>query len=319
MDPKNEVAVVQTTAVARVDEPMSVQQLVGHVHLIETVMKQVMQKDVHYGVVPGTDKPTLLLPGAQKLALTFRFRPDFEERQVDLEGGHREYHFVCRLAGPDGSFLGTGVGSCSSLEKKYRYRGGNDIITDRQIPKTYWDIRKSDPKKAQELLGGKGFKAVKNPDNGFWYIAERGTPAENPDLADTYNTVKKMAKKRAFVDAVLTVTGASDMFTQDVEDLVEAPVVVRESKSTSPGVSVTHDGIIPDIPTPVTPVASAKHRTKLQEARLGAVRALKTTTDAQEMARAISEWRGNAKLTNDEYNELMAEMERVTEDKDVPF
>jgi hypothetical protein len=41
---------------------------------------------------------------------------------------------------------------------------------------------------------------------------------ENPDLPDTWNTVVKMAEKRARVDAVLAVTGASALFTQDVED-----------------------------------------------------------------------------------------------------
>lgn len=42
---------------------------------------------------------------------------------------------------------------------------------------------------------------------------------ENPDIADTYNTVLKMAKKRAHVDAMITATAASDIFTQDVEDI----------------------------------------------------------------------------------------------------
>jgi hypothetical protein len=40
----------------------------------------------------------------------------------------------------------------------------------------------------------------------------------NDQLADTYNTVLKMAKKRSHVDAVLTATAAGDIFTQDVED-----------------------------------------------------------------------------------------------------
>ena len=35
---------------------------------------------------------------------------------------------------------------------------------------------------------------------------------------DAANTVLKMAKKRAFVDAVLTATASSDMFTQDLTD-----------------------------------------------------------------------------------------------------
>lgn len=38
---------------------------------------------------------------------------------------------------------------------------------------------------------------------------------------DLDNTLLKMAKKRSFVDAVLTYTGASRIFTQDLEDLPE--------------------------------------------------------------------------------------------------
>lgn len=45
---------------------------------------------------------------------------------------------------------------------------------------------------------------------------------ENENIADTFNTVLKMAKKRAMVDAVLTCTAASDIFTQDLEDLMES-------------------------------------------------------------------------------------------------
>jgi len=39
------------------------------------------------------------------------------------------------------------------------------------------------------------------------------------DANDECNTILKMAKKRALVDAVLTVLGASDIFTQDIEDM----------------------------------------------------------------------------------------------------
>jgi len=46
---------------------------------------------------------------------------------------------------------------------------------------------------------------------------------ENEDIADCYNTVLKIAKKRAHIDATLTVTGAADLFTQDLIDEDEAP------------------------------------------------------------------------------------------------
>lgn len=42
---------------------------------------------------------------------------------------------------------------------------------------------------------------------------------ENPDIADVYNTILKMAEKRALVAAILIATSASSMFTQDLEDM----------------------------------------------------------------------------------------------------
>jgi hypothetical protein len=55
---------------------------------------------------------------------------------------------------------------------------------------------------------------------------------ENPDIADQYNTVQKMADKRAYVASVITSVGASDFVTQDIEDF--------------------YDGM-PDAVSPVTP------------------------------------------------------------------
>jgi hypothetical protein len=51
---------------------------------------------------------------------------------------------------------------------------------------------------------------------------------DNPDLPDLWNTVVKMAEKRARVDAVLAVTGASAIFTQDAEDLSSEPEPTQE-------------------------------------------------------------------------------------------
>mgnify|MGYP003149563669 CR=1 FL=1 len=51
------------------------------------------------------------------------------------------------------------------------------------------------------------------------YRVRYGKNVTGYDLADVYNTVLKIGKKRALVDAVLTVTAASDLFTQDIEDL----------------------------------------------------------------------------------------------------
>ena len=42
---------------------------------------------------------------------------------------------------------------------------------------------------------------------------------DNDDPYTLANTVLKMAKKRAQIDAVLTVASLSEIFTQDMEDL----------------------------------------------------------------------------------------------------
>lgn len=46
---------------------------------------------------------------------------------------------------------------------------------------------------------------------------------EKPNPPDAFNTVKKMSKKRAFVDAVINATACSDLFTQDLEEEEEQP------------------------------------------------------------------------------------------------
>jgi hypothetical protein len=51
-----------------------------------------------------------------------------------------------------------------------------------------------------------------------------GSRLEHDNPADQYNTVRKMAKKRALVDAVITATNASCIFTQDIEDMDEGPL-----------------------------------------------------------------------------------------------
>ena len=58
---------------------------------------------------------------------------------------------------------------------------------------------------------------------------------EHDNPADYYNTVLKMAKKRAHVDAVLTATAASDIFTQDIEDMPEViDVTPKPAKPANP-------------------------------------------------------------------------------------
>lgn len=72
--------------------------------------------------------------------------------------------------------------------------------------------------KATGLLQGSGNGLCSTMESKYRYRKRSGKREENPDIADTYNTVLKMACKRALVAAVLNSLAASDMFTQDVED-----------------------------------------------------------------------------------------------------
>ena len=217
---------------------LSVQQLLGQVQLIQQVMGATMRDGEHFGKIPGCgDKPTLLKPGAEKLCLTFRLAPAYAVEEKQLERGHREYRVLCTLSSIlTGAFVGQGVGVCTSMEGKYRYRQGQGEPTDRPVPRAYWDLRQEDPAKAQEIIGGKGFSTKKVEGKG-WMICKGGEKTEHDNPADHYNTVLKMAKKRALVDAVLTATAASDIFTQDLEDISA--------------------NIAANVPAPVAPAAGA--------------------------------------------------------------
>lgn len=221
-----EVTQYQGGAVVNFEEyAMTSAGVLKQVQIIQDVLHGVMKQDEHFGTIPGTQKPSLYKAGAEKLSLTFRLRPEYEIRRTDIGGGHREYEVVCTLYHiPTGQSIGQGVGSSTTMEGKYRYRPGPVEFTGKPVPKAYWD----DPKRDLSHLGGKGFSAKKNPDTGQWEIAIKGESVEHDNPADYYNTVLKMAKKRAHVDAILTATAASDIFTQDVEDMPEVVPGAKE-------------------------------------------------------------------------------------------
>lgn len=153
-------------------------------------IEQALEKEKDYGKIPGTNKPTLLKPGAERLCKAFGLIPKFDimrsveepDKAVDWvktkkywdddERAYKEretgrgtalgyfsYSVKCTLELADGRTVGEGIGACATTESKY---------------------------------------------------------CDRP--RDCQNTALKMAKKRAHVDAVLTALGLSDRFTQDVED-----------------------------------------------------------------------------------------------------
>lgn len=169
----------------------------AQVNLMQDVMQEVMQKDTHYGVIPGTKQPSLYKAGAEKIMSTFRLAADPEVDQIGVDG-EIQYRVKVRIMSAGGQFLGAGIGECSSSEEKYAWRAA---LCDEE-----WD---ETPENRRRVKYAKW--------NGK--VEKKKQIRTNP--ADVSNTVLKMAKKRGLVDGVLTVTAASDLFTQDIEDLPE--------------------------------------------------------------------------------------------------
>ncbi|KKK98941.1 hypothetical protein LCGC14_2637730 [marine sediment metagenome] len=182
---------------------MSVDEVVGQVRRMQEVMAQVMKPKIHYGIIPGTQKPTLYKPGSEKLLVTFRL--GIGDPQIDdlSDDDHIRYRVITPIVHiPTGHVMGHGIGEASSEEEKYQWRkpvceeefDDTDVDRRREVWKKIWD-------KQKRAYATKKIKQVRtNP----------------PDQA---NTILKMAKKRAQIDGTLTATAASDIFDQDLEDL----------------------------------------------------------------------------------------------------
>jgi hypothetical protein len=206
MEGQNELTVVQP---ANIDAPRTVQEVRADINLIQQVMKDCMKSGTHYGTVPGCgDKPTLLKAGAEKLLSTFRLGCDPEVTDLS-DGMIIRYRVKARAFTPSGITVGYGVGECSTAEDKYGWRKAVNQDEFNATPDTHRRIK-------------------------YTYKGNIQQVKTNP--ADVANTVLKMAKKRAQVDLCLTVCGASDIFTQDIEEM---PPELLGDRAPAPRATVT--------------------------------------------------------------------------------
>lgn len=211
----------------------------------------ILKAGTDYGMVPGSDKPTLFKPGAEKLASFFGLTPRFSltESIEDWTGADHGgqplfyYRYKCQLFKGD-YLIAEGEGSCNSWEKKYRYRQGM-----RKCPKCGQPaIFKSKNKPEWYCWSKKGGcgSTFKLDDKS---ISEQDiSQTINPDPAEQINTIQKMAQKRALVAPVLIATNASERFTQDIEDFVEAdyrdiqePIQPKTTYQSSPQKTAVQD------------------------------------------------------------------------------
>ena len=162
--------------------PFSVSNIRQRIQAVQEVMRGVMKDGTHFGTIPGTPKPSLWKPGAEVLCLTFRLAPILDSRVVadDLEC---EWAYTAYKR--DGSIV---QGTCVGF---FEVEATCTISNLDGAPLSRCSAR----------------------------CTNREAKYRSLSLFEIRNTVQKMAEKRAFVSAVLLATGASDIFTQDLEDL----------------------------------------------------------------------------------------------------
>ncbi len=160
-------------------QAIAIDTLVERVGLIKEAMKRCMVEGQHHGTIPGTKKPSLWKPGAELICTLFQLGTRYPKPSLVVE--REQGHFLFTLTCElfhIPSGRVVGEGVGAATTMEYRYR-----------------IQTED----RHTEHGQPIKAKYTP-------------------YDFYNTVLKIAKKRAMVDAVLTATGASEIFTQDTED-----------------------------------------------------------------------------------------------------
>lgn len=202
---------------------MSIELAVERYESMVAFVQRLMRPEVDYGKIPGTDKKTLLKPGAEKLATFFGLAKRFHlvEKVEDWSGAEHDgepffyYLYRCALYLGD-SLAAESDGSANSFESKYRYRKG-----ERQCPVCNAAAILKSKEQGQgwfcwKKKGGCGATFYEQDPAIVSQIVGRVT---NPDIADQVNTLQKMAQKRALVAATLLAVNASEFFTQDMEDL----------------------------------------------------------------------------------------------------
>jgi hypothetical protein len=264
MPNETDVVVVEDSRglMASAVRPGEIVRLIKHVHdiakdaMTEAVVRDgKIVKEGDYGLIPGCgDKPAIRKSGAEKLLLGFGLVGVAREpRIVDLGNGHREVFVETEIKNlASGKVHAIGIGSCSTMESKYRWRNSERICPQCSQPAII--------KGKKEYGGGwlcfkkKNGCGAKFKDGDATIEGQQVGKEENPDIADSYNTVLKIAGKRSMVDGTLRATASSAMFTQDVDegvtvnyDAPPAPVTPPERPVTPP-VAPEPPESVPDAP-----------------------------------------------------------------------
>lgn len=146
---------------------------------------QQLKRDVDFGVIPKTKKPSLFKSGAEKIAMGYGLLQQYEiESKIEQTGKDAMFYYLikCNLVKVVNGVsyvLTSGYGSANTMEKRNGFNGAYDAA----------------------------------------------------------NSTLKMAMKRALVAAAIAISGASDAFTQDMENedfMDKAQAIIDKVNPTDP-------------------------------------------------------------------------------------
>ena len=183
--------------------PSEVTNKLRAIEAFQQIVHKSLTKDLDYGIIPGTQKPTLLKPGAEKIAKLLNLADTYEvvDKVEDWSKPFFSYTVRCTLTEiSSGAVVCSYLANCNSYESKYRYR---------MVPS--WKLSASQ----KSAIDAGGVHCEERP-------TARGAANfyrfENEDIYSQVNTIMKMSEKRAMVSAVLSVGRLSLLFTVDMED-----------------------------------------------------------------------------------------------------
>lgn len=191
----------------------------------QKIINELMREGLHYMRIPGTDKPSLLKPGAELLSELYGFYSTFQimNEILEFERGFFYYKIQCILySKKTNQKISEGFGSHSTYQREDITIIENKIYEIRWIYENQLDnlnMLHTKIIKRKELTnrktGGKFYQVL----------------VPNKIFCDD-NTILKMAEKSAFIDATLKATRSSGIFTQDLEDMkkLENPESISEKK-----------------------------------------------------------------------------------------
>jgi len=169
----------QTPAALQLSE-QAIETTKHNIQLCEQLVKEVLERDIDFGTIPGVPQPFLWDSGAAKIMAAFNCYADYKVIDSIIQTPHIRYTIACHLISRQSQqIVATGIGAASTKEVKHRYRWVEN-------PEA-------------EGIARTGLKQRKD---GRYRIP-------NPDTEDLLNTIAKMAAKRADVDAAQSLPGVA--------------------------------------------------------------------------------------------------------------